>query len=75
MTHAVIMLVLAFGLFLGMLLFLEIGRRIGVRRMKDDSVAGAEASGPSMAPSSPSSDCSSPSPSPERRRDSTRGGS
>jgi hypothetical protein len=45
MTHAVIMLALTFGLFLGMLLFLEIGRRIGVRRMKDDSEAGAEGIG------------------------------
>jgi hypothetical protein len=45
MTHAVYVFLLTFGLFLGMLLFLEIGRRIAVRRMKEDSGAAGEGVG------------------------------
>ena len=37
MSHAVTVFLLTFGLFLGMLLFLEIGRRIGIRRIREDS--------------------------------------
>jgi len=37
MTHAGTVLLLTLGLFLGMVLFLEIGRRAGIRRMKEDS--------------------------------------
>lgn len=37
MTHAGTVLLLTFGLFLGMLLCLEIGRRAGIRRMKEDA--------------------------------------
>ena len=36
MTHATIVLLLTVGLFLGMLLFLEIGRRARLRRLKED---------------------------------------
>jgi hypothetical protein len=39
MTHATLVLLLTIGLFLGMLIFLEIGRRIGIRRMKEDTGA------------------------------------
>src|SRR5205809_1283443 len=37
MSHAVTVFLFTVGLFFGMLLFLEIGRRIGIRRMKEDS--------------------------------------
>lgn len=37
MNHTLTVFVYTFGLFLGMLLFLEIGRRLAVRRMKDDT--------------------------------------
>ena len=37
MNHALTVLLFTFGLFLGMLLFLEIGRRIAVRRRKEDT--------------------------------------
>ncbi|MGH7306651.1 MAG: DUF4239 domain-containing protein [Candidatus Rokuibacteriota bacterium] len=39
------MFVLTLALFLGMLLFLEIGRRAGIRRLQDDSSASAEGIG------------------------------
>ena len=42
MTHATIVLLLTVGLFLGMLLFLEIGRRARLRRIKEDSETSAE---------------------------------
>jgi hypothetical protein len=45
MTHAATVFVFAGGLFLGMLLFLEIGRRIGLRRLQDDSSTAAEGIG------------------------------
>lgn len=45
MTHVVYVLMLTFGLFLGMLLFLEIGRRLAVRRMKDDTGTAGEGVG------------------------------
>jgi hypothetical protein len=45
MSHAVTVFLLTFGLFLGLLLFLEIGRRVGIRRMKDDSGAAGEGVG------------------------------
>ncbi len=37
MSHAVTVSLITFGLFLGMLFLLEIGRRVGIRRMKEDS--------------------------------------
>jgi hypothetical protein len=37
MKHEFTVLLFTFGLFLGMLLFLEIGRRIAIRRMKEDT--------------------------------------
>jgi len=37
MKHAFTVFLFTFGLFLGMLLFLEIGRRIAIRRMKEDT--------------------------------------
>jgi hypothetical protein len=37
MSHELIVFLFAFGLFLGMLLFLEIGRRAGIRRMKEET--------------------------------------
>ena len=37
MSHAVTVFLLTFGLFLGMLLCLEVGRRIGNRRIKEDA--------------------------------------
>jgi hypothetical protein len=42
MTHATIVILLAVGLFLGMLLFLEIGRQTRLRRMQEDSGAPPE---------------------------------
>ena len=45
MSHEVTVFFLTFGLFLGMLLFLEIGRRIGIRRMKEDAGALGEGVG------------------------------
>jgi hypothetical protein len=45
MSHALIVLFFTFGLFLGMLLFLEIGRRAGLRRMKEDSGTAGEGVG------------------------------
>jgi hypothetical protein len=45
MSHGATVFLLTFGLFLGMLLCLEIGRRIGIRRLKDDSVTAAEGIG------------------------------
>ena len=45
MSHAGTVFLLTFGLFLGMLFFLGIGRRIGIRRMKEDTEAGAEGVG------------------------------
>ena len=45
MRHEFVVLVVASVLFVGMLLCLEIGRRIGIRRLHDDSGAGAEGLG------------------------------
>jgi len=45
MNHAFTVFLYTFGLFLGMLLFLEIGRRIAVRRMKEDSGTAGEGVG------------------------------
>jgi hypothetical protein len=45
MNHGLTVFLYTFGLFLGMLLFLEIGRRIAVRRMKEDSGAAGEGVG------------------------------
>lgn len=45
MTHTVAVFALTLGLFLGMLLFLEIGRRAGIRRLRDDSSGEAEGIG------------------------------
>jgi hypothetical protein len=44
-NHAFTVFLYTFGLFLGMLLFLEIGRRIAVRRMKEDSGTAGEGVG------------------------------
>src|SRR5580765_2631324 len=45
MSHTVAVFALTFALFLGMLLFLEIGRRAAIRRSHDDSAAAAEGIG------------------------------
>jgi hypothetical protein len=45
MNHALTVFLYTFSLFLGMLLFLEIGRRIAVRRMKQDSGTAGEGVG------------------------------
>ena len=45
MDHALWAFLITFGLFVGMLLFLEIGRRIAVRRIKQDAGAGGEGVG------------------------------
>jgi hypothetical protein len=45
MNHVFTVFLYTFGLFLGMLLFLEIGRRIAVRRMKEDSGTAGEGVG------------------------------
>ena len=45
MNHALTVLLVTFGLFLGMLLFLEIGRRLALRRMKDDAGTAGEGVG------------------------------
>ena len=45
MSHAITVFVFTFGLFLGMLLFLEIGRRIAVRRVREDTGAAGEGVG------------------------------
>jgi hypothetical protein len=42
MNHALWVFLITFGLFAGMLLFLEIGRRIAVRRLKKDAAAAGE---------------------------------
>ena len=42
MTHATIVLLLTVSLFIGMLLFLEIGRRARLRRLKEDSETSPE---------------------------------
>jgi hypothetical protein len=45
MSHSVTVFVLTLALFLGMLLFLEIGRRVGNQRLRDDSDAAPEGIG------------------------------
>ncbi|MGE5304818.1 MAG: DUF4239 domain-containing protein [Alphaproteobacteria bacterium] len=45
MSHTATLFLLTLGLFLGMVLFLEIGRRIGIRRMKEDSGGAGEGIG------------------------------
>jgi hypothetical protein len=45
MSHTVTVFLFTFGLFLGMLCCLEIGRRIGIRRMKEDGGAAGEGIG------------------------------
>src|SRR5499426_4920010 len=45
MKHEFTVFLFTFGLFLGMLLFLEIGRRIAIRRMKEDTGNAAEGVG------------------------------
>ena len=42
MDHGIVVVLFAMALFLGMLLFLEVGRRIGARRLAQDP-KGAEA--------------------------------
>jgi hypothetical protein len=44
-THTSTVFLLTFGLFLGMLLFLEVGRRIAARQRKEDSGTAAEGIG------------------------------
>jgi hypothetical protein len=45
MSHELTVFLLTFGLFLGMLLLLEIGRRVAIRRMKEDSGTAGEGVG------------------------------
>jgi hypothetical protein len=45
MSHTFVVGLFAFGLFLGMLLFLEIGRRASLRQMKEDSGTAGEGVG------------------------------
>src|SRR5262245_2988492 len=45
MSHELSVFLFTFGLFLGMLVFLEIGRRVGIRRRKEDAAAGGEGIG------------------------------
>jgi hypothetical protein len=45
MSHATAVFLITFGLFIGMLLCLEAGRRIGIRRMKEDTGAAGEGVG------------------------------
>jgi hypothetical protein len=45
MSHGIAVFLFTSSLFLGMLLFLEIGRRLGLQRLKDDSSAAAEGIG------------------------------
>jgi hypothetical protein len=45
MSHGATVFLFTSGLFLGMLLFLEIGRRLGIRRLNDDSSTAAEGIG------------------------------
>ena len=45
MSHAVSVLLITLGLFLGMLLFLEIGRRSSIRRMEEDAGTAGEGVG------------------------------
>ena len=45
MSHEITVFLFTLGLFLGMLLFLEIGRRVGTRRMKEDSETAGEGVG------------------------------
>jgi hypothetical protein len=45
MSHGTTVLLFTASLFLGMMLFLEIGRRVGLRRLQDDSSAAAEGIG------------------------------
>src|SRR5215468_3455539 len=45
MSHELIVFLFTLGLFLGMLLFLEIGRRASLRRLKEDSGAAGEGVG------------------------------
>jgi hypothetical protein len=45
MGHEFIVFLFTFGLFLGMLLFLEIGRRLGIRRRKQDAGVSGEGVG------------------------------
>jgi hypothetical protein len=52
MSHAFTVFLYTFALFLGMLLLLEIGWRIAVRRMKEDGGAAGEGVGAIMARSS-----------------------
>jgi hypothetical protein len=45
MSHGATVFLFTSGLFLGMLLFLEIGRRLGIRRLNDDSSTAVEGIG------------------------------
>ena len=45
MSHVLTVFLFTFGLFLGMLLFLEIGRRVSMRRMKEDTGTAGEGVG------------------------------
>src|SRR5215813_12098170 len=49
MKHEFTVFLFTFGLFLGMLLFLEIGRRIAIRRMKEDTGNAGEGVGAVVA--------------------------
>ena len=76
MRHELTVFLFTFGLFLGMLLFLEIGRRIAVRRKKEDAGTAGEGIGAvDGAVFALLRDYSSLSPFPERVRGLIRDGS
>ena len=75
MSHAVTVFLITFGLFLGMLFFLQIGRRAGIRRMKEDAGGAGEGVGAVDGAVFALLGCLSLSPFRERVRDLTYGGS
>jgi hypothetical protein len=74
MSHGITVFLFTSSLFLGMLLVLEIGRRLGIR-LQDDSSAAAEGIGAADGAVFAVLGLLIRSPSPERPPDSTRGGS
>jgi len=76
MNYTLYGFLLAGSLFFGMLIVIEVGRRIGVRRRAEDPEGGRAGFGTIEAAVRclPSWGCSSPSPSREPARDSMRGG-
>jgi len=74
MSHGTAVFLFTASLFMGMMLFLEIGRRLGLRRLQDDS-APPRGIGAVDGAVFACWGSSSRSPSPERPPDSTPGGS